>query len=161
MLQEDRFEVRVSKWELGWFLAGSILFGLIALVIAWLAAPGDRGRVAAWVSTSICAVAASVASWRLFRRDPILVISDAGIEHRGHGVGIIPWSDVDAAGIRVFRGSSVLTLTVRDRAAPVSRRRLYGTRQPAGVVTVSIRLWGLVQSPEDVFREVQRRRQRC
>jgi len=46
MLQEDRFEVRVSKWELGWFLAGSILFGLIALVIAWLAAPGEAAVIA-------------------------------------------------------------------------------------------------------------------
>ena len=160
----ETIEVRFSKSKLRWSLAGSILLGLIGVAVGAMADPG-RARVAGWTLVAISAVCLFVTVQALFRRDPVLIISEEGIQRPGDRAGFIAWSDVAAVGRWQNRVGFYLTLTIHDEKAPQARpslwtRQFLNPHQRAGARVLAVPLWGLAEKPEMILEEVQRRHQR-
>ena len=156
-------KLRASWWKKLLQLLG---LGVFALLGYWLTTNPDPQRqsyapLVGWlcVASSIAVAAGSIR--QLTRSGPQLIISEAGIEDRLNGLGLVPWTEIAAAKVRLYPNGSTIIIATQNPDVWRSRRTMSARwmaklRAVMGLSEFVVVISGLERSPSDVVEVVRR-----
>jgi hypothetical protein len=156
-------ELRLSPWRSAFLLVACVAFVAIGWLMAHDPSPDHaRNRFWGWASVLFFGFLFPFAVRELFRQGPRLIVSDAGIDDRALGLGLIPWSEIAGFELREMNREKFLMLHMHDQDAwearrPAAKRWAFALNRAIGFQGIPITVSGLTMSAEEIVRQVQRR----
>jgi hypothetical protein len=148
--------IRSSRWR----------YVLLLLVSAGFVAVGTLlvmrtpNQTVGWANVVFFGVCAATFLWQVVDARPRLVIDERGVFDRTLGVGVIPWSEIEAVDPRAMMGQQFVSLTLRDpslltRRLPQWRRTLTRANRAAGFEELNLNLGGLAVGADVVVARLR------
>lgn len=146
----DKLIIKNSRWKHVSLLIGCI--GFVATGI-WLVA---HGRASGWVPILFFGSGLVVAIWQVVDSRPRLIIDEHGVLDRTLGVGLIAWSDIEAAYVRSISGNDFICLELRNpekygQKLSKVKRAMAAANRGLGFTDFNLNLSGVDARTDEVF----------
>lgn len=151
----EKLLIKNSRWKYVLLLIGSL--GFVASGI-WMVI---EGKQFGWFAILFFGSGIPLSIWQIADSRPRLIIDEHGVLDRTLGVGLIPWSDIEAAYVRSISGNDFICLELKNsekysQKLSKVKQAMAAANRKLGFTDFNLNLSGVDAKTEEVFELVMK-----